>query len=66
MNTIYRNKFRYNEKNAMLEYGYVNGGGTFEVVDAVGLSRDDWNEDNEHWLAMYELYIEDELHYIMD
>ena len=66
MSTIYRNKFRYNEKNAMLEYGYVNGGGEFEAVDAIGLSYDNWKEDNDYWLDLYQASIDEELQYIMD
>ena len=65
MSTIYRNKFRYNEKNAMLEYGYINSG-TFEAVDAIGLSYDNWNEDNDYWLDLYQASIDEELQYIMD
>ena len=61
MKTIYRNKFRYNQDKALLEYGYINGDGELEVLDATGLSRDNWDEDPNYWLDLYEMAIEDEL-----
>lgn len=61
MNTIYRNKFHYNQDEALLEYGYITADGEFNVIDATGLSRDNWNEDNDYWLDLYEMAIEDEL-----
>ena len=61
MKTIYRNKFRYNQDQALLEYGYINGDGELEVLDATGLSRDNWIEDNDYWMDLYEMAIEDEL-----
>ena len=66
MKTIYRNKFRYNQDKALLEYGYINGDGEFTVIDATGLSRDNWDEDHDHWMDMYEMAIQEEMLTLME
>lgn len=52
--------FRYNYDEALLCWIDEEG----EVVNAIGLSREDWEDDAEYWCEVYAERIEEELRYL--
>lgn len=53
-------RFRYNYDNALLCWIDENG----EVIDEIGLSRDNWKEDPRGWCEEYSARIDEELMYL--
>lgn len=58
-------KFRFDFENCVLEFIIVEGG-SVEVLDAIGVSKEDWLHNREFVLEMYNNDIDEEMAYLME
>jgi hypothetical protein len=57
-------KFRYNYTRCVLELIVVTKG-EVEVIDASGLSRDNWEDNPKYWVGVYRDELDEAVRWIM-
>lgn len=58
-------EFRFDFENCVLEFISVEGG-SVEVLDAIGVSNEDWLYNQEFVLEMYNADLDEEMAYLLE
>ena len=59
--------YRYNFEECLLEYVYQEEeSGQYKMIDAIGLSKDEWEDAHDYWIEIYNEQLDQEFANLME